>query len=484
MSKTDIKELRNSGRRAFLRGLGGCALALPLLDFTHEKAVAQSTEAQYFVSFFAHGGVISNQGKGSKINSGNGNESGTNLWAPADLGEQLVLGTHHSPLQSHVDKLLVLQGLDNYATREQAQYGTGAHRLNNALALTCSDSQPGPDGKPSAGGPSTDFVLGDHLSQQHATKFDRVHLFVHAHNYGSPYYSGPGQRVSGEKDPIAAFNAIFSGVTGDEGPTPEQLEQFAKRRSILDGVLASYNEAKGVVGQRDLMSIEAHLEHLYELEQELSAPAVQCTVPTVNDPSGGDKIAEEHAKIIVAALRCGLTRVANLEIGDIITPWTATGHPVSSANIGHSLHKLQRSVGATGADSNIHDQWLAEVTDNHLWRMSIFKILVDGLADPTFAVNGKTMLDDAVMLYTSAFSEGANHSGSNMPVLLAGGAGGQWNTGRHLDFRSTDPAGSTYDTDWSTHNLFSSILQAFGAPDINFGNGQAPHAGPLNGLTV
>ena len=56
MSKTDIKELRNSGRRAFLRGLGGCALALPLLDFTHEKAVAQSTEAQYFVSFFAHGG--------------------------------------------------------------------------------------------------------------------------------------------------------------------------------------------------------------------------------------------------------------------------------------------------------------------------------------------------------------------------------------------------------------------------------------------
>lgn len=480
-----MKDLKNSGRRAFLRGLGGFALALPLLELTHDEAWSQSTTAQTFVTFFAHGGVITNQGKGMKINDGNGGESGANLWAPADPGETLTLGTQLSPLTPYVDQLLLLQGLDNYATREQAQYGSGGHRLNNALALTVSDAQTGPDDHPRAGGPSIDFVIADLLAQANPTKFDRIHLYLAAHNYGSPYYSGAGQRVSGEKDPLVAFNTIFDGVAGDEGPSPEQLKQFAKRRSILDGVLASYNDAKSVVSHRDRVTIEAHLEHLYELEAELSSPAVQCTVPTIDDPGDNSPlIADLHVKIILAALRCGLTNVANLEMGDIITPWTAAGHPISQANIGHSLHKLQRSVGPTGADSNIYDAWLAEVTDNHQWRASIFGKLLEGLADPSFAQGDKTMLDNAVMLYTSEFSEGANHCGNNMPVLLAGKAGGQWNTGRHIDFRSTDPAGSSYDTEWSTHNVFSSILQAFGADDTSFGNDQAPHAGPLAGLTA
>ena len=100
-----MKELRNKGRRAFLRGLGGTAVALPFLEFTHEKAWAQTGVARRFVTMFAHGGVITNQAA-DKIYSGNGKESGTNLWKPADPGEALVLGTIHQPLQDHVDKLL------------------------------------------------------------------------------------------------------------------------------------------------------------------------------------------------------------------------------------------------------------------------------------------------------------------------------------------------------------------------------------------
>jgi hypothetical protein len=143
-----MRELRNKGRRAFLRRLSGTAIALPLLEFTHEKVWAETGVAKRFVTMFAHGGVITNQAA-NKIHSGNGDESGTNLWKPADPGETLVLGTIHQPLQEHVDKLLVVRGLDNYATRRQAQYGTGGHRLNNALALTVSDAQGGEH----AGGP-------------------------------------------------------------------------------------------------------------------------------------------------------------------------------------------------------------------------------------------------------------------------------------------------------------------------------------------
>ena len=77
------------------------------------------------------------------------------------------------------------------------------------------------------------------------------------------------------------------------------------------------------------------------------------------------------------------------------------------------------------------------------------------------------MLDDNIVLYTSEFSEGANHCGSNMLFLLAGSAGGQWRTGRHLNFMD---ASSSYRTDHSSHNLFASILQACGSSANHFGN--------------
>jgi hypothetical protein len=49
--------LRNSGRRAFLRGLGGLTLGLPLLEYTHEKAWAATLGgAKRLVVVFNHGG--------------------------------------------------------------------------------------------------------------------------------------------------------------------------------------------------------------------------------------------------------------------------------------------------------------------------------------------------------------------------------------------------------------------------------------------
>ncbi len=245
-------------------------------------------------------------------------------------------------------------------------------------------------------------------------------------------------------------------------------------------MIKSFNETKTVVGKRDLMTIEAHLDHLHELEAELTAPAVQCEPPTDDfSDDNAERTAHLHVKIILAALRCGLTNVANLEMGDLITTWTPTGHIMTEASIGHALHKMQRSMGATGSDRNRYNDWIAEVTDNHQWRMSIFEELIAGLDDPQFAEGDMTMLDNSIVLYTSEFSEGANHCGSNMPFLLAGSAGGQWRTGRHLNFMDTS---SGYRTDHSSHNLFTSILQACGSNANHFGNDDAVYQRPLPDL--
>ena len=111
---------KHSGRRAFFRGLGGTVLTLPLLEFTHGKAFAAEEGCLRFLTVFSHGGTITNQVRGTKVD-GTGNNNGEDWWRPADLtSEDLVLGPIMQPLEAWREKLLVLESVDNKAGVAQA----------------------------------------------------------------------------------------------------------------------------------------------------------------------------------------------------------------------------------------------------------------------------------------------------------------------------------------------------------------------------
>ncbi|MBL8948542.1 MAG: hypothetical protein JNK45_35550, partial [Myxococcales bacterium] len=224
-------------------------------------------------------------------------------------------------------------------------------------------------------------------------------------------------------------------------------------------------------------------------EYELQHPVV-CTPPTGIDADGnqpGDVVGPLHVKLIIAALRCGVTNVANLEIADIITPWTPIGDPMESAfGIGHSLGHFARDVGEAGPFAVQRETWLAEMLENRQWRIGLMAQLLEGLDDPGFLEGDRTLLDNAAVLWTSEFREPANHVSSNVQVLLAGSAGGYFATGRFIDYNlhASDPATLEYESNESTHNLFTSLLHAMGESDAHFGSGDAAHEGPLPDLTA
>lgn len=481
-----MKDLKHSGRRAFLRGLAGGALALPLLELTHGKAWSQAQNVtKRFVTVFSHGGTVTDQSHGN-LHDGTGSHHGVNLWRPADPGENLVLGEIMQPLAGHESKLLVLDGVTNMAAAKQAQYGTGGHGVSNVTALTAADVvNPGDDAQ--AQGPSIDHVIAERLAQTQSVKFKRIHLKIRGHQYGSPYYRAAGERVGGEESPLAAFNTIFAGVSADPEPDPAFMHQQMLRRSVVDGVLDNYKSFRNQVSQRDKQTIDAHLEHLYALETELNAAPVRCEPPTgisSDGKAGGDVVGPLHVKVMIAALRCGLTNVANLEISDILTPWTAVGTPMNSAfGIGHSLGHYAREVGPQGTDANKLQTWLDEMRTNRQWRISLFKQLLEGLDDPNFLEGGRTLLDNSLMLWTSEFSTPALHCSAGIPLLMAGSAGDYFRTGRHLNFNTGNMANFEYQTNESTHNLFTSILHAFGGTDAHFGSSHAAHQGPMPNLT-
>jgi hypothetical protein len=489
-----VRHFKHSGRRAFLKGLGGLTLGLPLLEYTHGHiwgtAKAEQNEAtRRFITVFSHGGTISNMEKGGRVDQ-QGNHQGRDWWRPADASsEALVLGPIHEPLQPWVDRLLVLEGIDNKAAIAQHQYGQGGHGTANVTALTAADIGNSGDSEFSQG-PSIDQVVAERLAARQSVPFDRIHLRVPGHQYGSPYFRASGQRVSGEQSPKAAFDTLFAGVSSG-APDPAILALNARRTSVLVGLQEGYSDFRGRVSTRDQHVIEAHLEHIHALEQQLADPIV-CTPPTgIDVDSGpGDVIGSLHAQIIVAAIRCGLTNVANLEISDILSPWTPNASLRDNLSIGldigHALGHLARDIGPTGPNSSELQDWLQYTLENRQWRMSLVAQILEGLDDPTFLEGDRTVLDNSLLLCTSEFSNGSRHISWNVPVLMAGSAGGYFQTGRFVNYNgaaASNPDTLSYDSQESTHNLFTSILQAFGESDAHFGNGDAVHQGPLPNLT-
>ena len=164
----------------------------------------------------------------------------------------------------------------------------------------------------------------------------------------------------------------------------------------------------------------------------------------------------------------------------MVTSWLPTPWTGGNTSLGHTLHHAGRDVGLTGTNPTRFDDWRQEMLANRQWRMELLAQLLTALKSTPEGESN--MLHNSVVLYTSEFSYGAIHTVRDQPFLLAGGAGGQWRTNRGIDYNRADVQAdpSAYDSETSNHNVYCSILNAFGESDAHFGNDTAPIRGPLD----
>ena len=78
-----------------------------------------------------------------------------------------------------------------------------------------------------------------------------------------------------------------------------------------------------------------------------------------------------------------------------------------------------------------------------------------------------TLLDNAMVVYGSAISDGNRHNHDELPILLAGRGGGTIRTGRHVRYPRWTPL----------NNLDLSMLERVGAPTTSLGDSKGPLAG-------
>jgi hypothetical protein len=101
------------------------------------------------------------------------------------------------------------------------------------------------------------------------------------------------------------------------------------------------------------------------------------------------------------------------------------------------------------------------------WHIDQFAYLLRRL--DSMKEGDRTVLDNSMVLFASALSDGDRHDPHKLPLVLGGRAGGRIDTGQHLVCTEDTPCA----------NLYVSMLDAFGAPVSRFADSTGPLAGLL-----
>jgi hypothetical protein len=101
------------------------------------------------------------------------------------------------------------------------------------------------------------------------------------------------------------------------------------------------------------------------------------------------------------------------------------------------------------------------------WHVEQYAYLLGKLRD--MKEGDSTVLANSMILLGAGMRDGNKHDPHNLPVVVAGAAGGRLNTGQHLSHTPDTPLA----------NLWMTMLDAFGAPVERFADSTCPIAGMI-----
>ncbi|HET9953864.1 MAG TPA: DUF1552 domain-containing protein [Polyangiaceae bacterium] len=180
-------------------------------------------------------------------------------------------------------------------------------------------------------------------------------------------------------------------------------------------------------------------------------------------------IADLQIDILALALACDATRVATLQFdrgaGGPTFNWEGIHHEYNHHKISHGKVRDDCFGSDTSNGCDNVDGYLDMLFDIDRWHQSKFARLLGRLSSYVEA-DGRSVLDNSVVLYTNELSDGRRHSFTNQPYILAGSAAGVFRQGEQIALG--DP--SDVYSERAPHNrLLNTLLNAFDVPSDWFG---------------
>lgn len=409
-------------RRTFLRGaaLGTTvALGLPTLEaMLGTREADAAVGGPIFGVFFWGGGLPWHDGHGA-AQAGH-----PDIWTPSTLGQNYTPSELLTPLAPHQPS--VITGLTPHTITPPDPPGQDdGHMRGFMVSLTGDRVRPEGFNHPThtltALRPTLDQYVAKHpeFYGLESPRFRSLVLGVSParfHDYGhwnGISYNGPDDLNFTIQDPGQLYDLLF-GVQTD-------TSSLQRRALLLDAVMEDAKSLSARVGSADKQRIEAHLEHLNAVKNRLEHSGDACVAPAKPAPNE-DLIAKTDLMggLLAAALACNMTRVFSFMLTS-----PATTHVFSNLGVPNDFHAT--------VHAGSWDQTRAAI----LYQMQAFATFLDKLAAVTDP-NGATLLDRSVVFGLSEYGEGFQHSVSEMPVVLAGGASGKLRRNVHV----RDPGGN------------------------------------------
>jgi hypothetical protein len=467
-------------RRTVLRGLGA-AISLPLLESLAPRAVAAVTSAvpsarpvRMAVLYMPNG-----------VNVG--------AWTPRGAGECFELSPTLSPLNPVKSDLLAFSELMNAS----AVGGDGHYvKTGGFLTGTTITKTTGKDIR--SGAVSMDQLAAQRIGR--LTPLPSLELGIdpvtsgidtnvgYTRLYGSHIsWATPTMPAAKEINPQLAFDRMFRSNPRAEGDN----------RSVLDLVMEDASSLRSKVGGADGAKLDEYLESVRAVEkriefnsrqraeekkltpdQLLAVEAMEKRIAQyLADPERQKRFAAgegggrrhgggpesgpafaEHVRIMldlmVLAFWSDTTRVSTFMFGNAVSPRNFSFLP--GVRGGHHEISHHKNDPANLEQYQRINQWHVEQYAYMLTRM---KQIREG---------DSTLLDNSMVLLGSGMSDGNSHNPRNLPLILAGRAGGTLATGRHLAYEKKTPL----------CNLYTAMLERVGAPVDRFGDS----SGKLKGL--
>jgi hypothetical protein len=237
----------------------------------------------------------------------------------------------------------------------------------------------------------------------------------------------PNMPLPHEGDPRVVFQRMF----GDGGTAASRLRQMQTDRSILDSVMESASRLEKRLGIGDRRVMGDYLDSVRDVERRIQRAEQnnnESPLPTSEPPGGVPDTYDAHAKLLTDLLILGyrgdVTRVSCLQMGRELSGRTYPEIGVPEAHHGVSHHQRD--------PHNIRQK-----TKIDAYNMSLFVRMLETMRD-TPEGDG-SLLDHSLLLYGAGMGDGDRHTPLDLPVVLAGGAHGRLQGGRHVKYEMNTP---------------------------------------------
>jgi hypothetical protein len=439
-------------RRTLLRG-AGVGLGLPWLEAMMPAARAQASAPR-------------NPVRMAMLYMPNG--VNTSHWYPKGEGRDFELSTTLEPLAEFKKQILVVSNLWNAGAK-----GGDGHYCKEAAILTCATIKKTP-GVDIANGTSMDQLAAQRAGDR--TPLPSIELGVtpvavgvdlavgYTRVYGSHIsWANANMPLPRELNPHVAYERLYRAGAAPSGDTAK-LDTL-----LLDRVLADANRLRGEIGAADGKRLDEYLSVMRSLERrvEQSTTGARKTwtarkaLRLEDAPSEQPASHEEHCQLmldlIATAFQSDTTRVATFMFGNAVS--NVSFRFLDGVTMGHHDTSHHGKAEDKLRQYQIINRWHVEQYARLLGKL---RAMPEG---------DSTVLDNSMILFGSALSDGDAHSPHKLPIVVGGGGGGRLDTGQHR----------TYTEDTPLANLYVSMLDAFGTPVERFADSTGPLPGVLRG---